>query len=298
MSSTSSSDCPAERDQTATDSPERLLDRLTEAGDRTAAQVAVLWTWLERNRRALGSLGVQQEQLIERALDEPPFTELTPAHRELIERAPVPAAAQILAGIALRQTSVNWAPNVTSARGVDGEEVLVRWRNPALAGAMNDVGGGAPPAAQQVPSLAAIAPRLSVSPRVIDGLRLQVHYPSGTGWEAAAAYLDQAMLNGVLDVHLDPLVNATAPAEEDPEARFDPPLLSGSTGWRARDGFALLLDEQIDASDHASCIDAVTAAVREASGHHSLLVLPELVATAGVVDAIAAEIRAQELPPR
>jgi predicted amidohydrolase len=281
------------------DARTELLAGLERAGSGPSPQVAVLWTWLEKHLNVLGSFDDADTLILEQAVAQcETFDGPTEDDLELIARQPAYGAATLLARIAARQAHLKRPASVALERGIDDEDVLVRWRNEFLHGEM--VGAGkddGPPAAKQAPSLAAIAPGLHVCPLRVGVISFVAEIPHGSAWEAAAQRLQGALDAKQLTIHLDPLVNSAAGQEEDPTRALSPPLLAGSTGWEFRNGHALLLDEKINQADHTRCQEVAREAVRQASGSPSVLVLPELVATAQVVEALADELDRQDDPP-
>lgn len=266
----------------------QLLARLTEACGDDAHTIAVLWTWLSCHMQALGSLEESIGERIRRVDDTPGHERVDDKSMDWLAEDPLPRAAELLQRVARRFT-VNEDGQLlggrayVETRGID-EEVIVARRNSWLADrAGPDHGPDGPPAAAEDPSLAHIAPRLTVSPRRIDDLELAFEQPSGEGWEAVWQTLAHATSpdGPPLSVHLDPLRE------------------HGLSGWRQVEGrpVGTFDARKICDVDERLCVEAARAAVRQAAERTAILVLPELAATPRVEAAIKDELRFQRNAP-
>ena len=107
--------------------------------------------------------------------------------------------AQIEASLGEPQT-----PLIVETTGIGGEDVLLAWREPPLPQAINDK--PKPPAADEHPSLATLAPRLRICPQEVNGIRVKVLELDSNEWEAAQGVLLQGMnrsSGGNFRVHMD-----------------------------------------------------------------------------------------------
>lgn len=273
----------ADGDDIPGDPPEsvkdRLLRELQERADKPLHAAALLWTFLEARRLSLGLLTASHQDIVAAATRLPPFGQTQSSDRSLLGTEPLLGAAIFLARIDLDFAGGTWRQPAVRAVGFDGEDVIVAVRRATLAGFDNNP---QIPDAQHAPSISTIAPNLTVSRKQHSGLELALlEKEVSHGWSYIDASLERAMSSGALEVHLDPLGSA------------------GLSGWQlssTEDSCTrgLLLDDQIDDADAVAVAGAAVAAVRAASTETpTILLMPELAATAAAEQAIAEELRAQ-----
>jgi predicted amidohydrolase len=261
-----------------------LLAGLQRANGNWAATAAVLWTWLEPRMGALGRHDKKPHMIRAEAKALSPFETWDDRERGQIEKRPLEAAAELLARLSLQVERDAGLAFAARAVGVDGTPVWVFWRQPVLAVYAGD--SDWPPAADEHPSLATLTRYLSVCPVELAGITMTVaHRIRPTrGGRAAHDLLIRGVANACapsLSVHLDPL-QMTGMSGLDLDAKRH-------AGW---------FDERkIAAADEQACAEAACAAVSAAAGPPSVLVMPELAATANVERAIAEQLgREHEAP--
>lgn len=241
--------------------------------------VAVLWTWLEANMVALGSLRDKPSMIYEAALQAPAYDSLTEDLLTWLAERPLRNAAELLARIS-ETLGPRRATVIVPAIGFGGAEVLVAWRNSALVTAINaaedDNEADDPPTAVENPSLSALARNIVVCPRHLNGIELRNIDPLGEEWDASKRRLDRGLAGPepTLQVHLDTLgTHGLSGGHVDK----DRPLGS----YR---------ESRISDEDQDACIEAAELAIEHASGVPSVLVLPELGATEPVLEAVKAKL--------
>lgn len=276
-----------EASEEGSQSPDALLSRLREIQPGESAQlVAALWTWLDQHLLALGSLREKAPVIRARALGQP-FEELAEEDLEQISEDPLFAAALLLSRIHHHLAAQAMPPVAEDAVGIDGRAVVVVWRAPALAQRLRP-GSDEPPPAIEHPALAALAPRLAVSPVSLSGIRVRVGPPDGgdeEDWLRVMTELRSCLGDDdtPLHIHLDTLGSSGLPKLEWTVLSEEP---AAGVGWFAP-----------DENTEGEAADAVRAAVAEASGPDpSILVLPELALSDASVAALKSAL--EELDDR
>ncbi|HXR61005.1 MAG TPA: hypothetical protein VN732_06750, partial [Solirubrobacterales bacterium] len=174
-----------------------LIRELRVEPENDVRTVAVLWTWLERNMVALGSLRDKPSMIHEAALRAPAFESLTEEMFAWLAQRPLRNAAELLARVSdtlgARRSRV-----IVPATGFGGTEVLVAWRNSALVTAMNadeeEEEEEGPPTTMENPSLSALARNIVVCPCHLNGIELKNIHLEGEEWEAVARRLDLGLV--------------------------------------------------------------------------------------------------------
>src|ERR1700742_187345 len=227
-----------------------------------AEAVAVLWTWLDSHLLTLGSLKEKPPAIRRAALqaiNEAPYAGVDDQILEWLGSSPLRNAAELLAriGTTFESRSENL---VQRKEGIDGLDVIVSVRQPALAMAINDH-DDFPPTSIEHPSLSTLSPRVVVCPLELNGIQLEVVDPIGTEWELSLAplelFTDGEMSSG-FSIHLDTLgehgLSGWDPDDQELVGRYNP--------------------EEIDPADLAGLCEAAGDAVKRARGPLSLLVMP------------------------
>ena len=254
---------------------DKLLERLDPVADDAIRVAAILWTWLDSRRRMLGGLQRKPPEIRADGLKLPPFERIGEDERKHLKAASIATAAELLVRIdkLLTQRPPYGMHRVKSA---DGDDVIVMWkRAPLMRKLREDL---EPPSAVEQPSLTALAPRLVVCQLESRQVRLESVRTVGLSWRAALAGLEQGCAHHTLSIHLDCLGDAGLEPSRD-----------GIPGWTTdgkitRGWFdEACLNREIEASCEAAAVDAI----RGAAEPHAVLVLPELVATAGIERKIA-----------
>ncbi len=271
---------------------EALIEALTAAEDNLLEVVAVLWTWLERNQRKLGSLRDKQttiirsvlesEATLELALEPESFSGVTPEMVDWLTGDPLRNAAELLVRIDVAFGEPSW-PEMEVSRDIDGDEVVVALR---LSRLVKNLGGAERPQSyKEYPTPGALAPSFLVCPLEVDQVRLEVLEPEDDPqWELMMRKLEIAVgceEGSSLEVHLDTLgdhgTNGLATDLERRVARFDPAELSKP--------------------EENACVDAACLAVANAALGRSLLVTPELAVTPNVLEAISQKLKETDDAP-
>jgi hypothetical protein len=257
---------------------DKLLERLDPVADDAIRVAAILWTWLDSRRRMLGGLQRKPPEIRADGLKLPPFERIGEDERKHLKAASIATAAELLVRIdkLLTQRPPYGMHRVKSA---DGDDVIVMWKQAPLMRKLRD--DLEPPSAVEQPALTALAPRLVVCQLESRQVRLESVRTVGPSWRAALAGLEQGCAHETLSIHLDCLGDAGLEPSGD-----------GIPGWTTDGKFALgwfdeaCLDRKIEACCEAAAVDAI----REAAEPHAVLVLPELVATAGIERKITAAL--------
>jgi predicted amidohydrolase len=269
-----------------TRSPAALIAALRADTD-TMSQVAVLWTWLEQHLLLLGSLR-SKGPAIRCEVASNPRIDLTEEDYDHLSTTPVPTAARLLAMVHAWLEGQSTPALASYRKGVDGELVLVMWRNPVLALRLGKESSVPPPAVEH-PALAAIAPRLVVSCVERAGIAVNVlDIPKASWGDALQTELNRCVASEgarPLSIHLDALgdvgyprlkrsILATSSREDIPTA---------AVGWF-----------EPDETTEAAAATAVQSAVAAASGPDpSILLLPELAASESTLAALVEALRQQ-----
>lgn len=277
--------------ETGGDEGSGLLSALRQARADPASpltrSIAVLWTWLDRHLLTLGSLREKPGAIRSAALRSEGFAgDVTDDVLAWVSEEPLRNAAELLARMELYLVPREGllAERVPS---IDGSEVVVAWRDPALAIAVQPserpehddprLHDERPPSADEHPSLSTLAPRLSVSPVYLRGIEVELLATDSKHWHSSQTKLRTGVTEPAyrLAVHLDTL----GP--------------HGMSGWKGDDERSIGCFEPatIIPEDHQRCEDAARLAVRRAAGESTVLVMPELSATPRVHSAIVAELR-------
>jgi predicted amidohydrolase len=276
-------------------SVEALLQGLRAVASDESAVAATLWTWLEGHLLTLGSLREKPPALrraaVIRAGNEA-YAGIDDGVLQELAVSPVRNAAELLARIALHFEAGS-AEIFTASPGIDGTDVVVAVRRPALIAAMGSDKG--PPTSVEHPSLTTLSPRLVVCPAKMNGVELQFVDPEGLVWEQVFAPMmspEEELEEGEqkdpkpsnsFQVHLDTLGSA------------------GLTGWNPDPDKAIMVGtydpSAIDPDDLVSCENAAAVAVTNASGPASLLVMPELAGPPPVLERIEAQLREESDAP-
>jgi predicted amidohydrolase len=249
---------------------DRLLQVLDPVADDAIRVAAILWTWLDQNRMLLGSLRRKPLKIRADSLKLDRFERIGEHERKRIRASPISAAAELLVRIHTRL--IQEPPHgMHRVKSVDGDDVIVMWK---LAPLMFKLHEPKPPSAVEQPSLTALAPQLVVCPlECRKKVRLESVRTVGPSWRAAFAALEQGCAHDTLSIHLDSLGDAGLEPSQD-----------GIPGWVTDDEFAVgWFDETcLEREIEACCEEAVADAIQRAADPHAVLVLPELVATAGI----------------
>lgn len=258
----------------------RLDLALASAAHDLTSVVAVLWTWLEANLRDLNSLSLKGPAIALRAAREP-LKQMSNEVLDWVKEDRLTNAALLLARIHEGLKSGGAAPLFDVREGVDGREVLVVWQVPALAMAMAN-STPAPPQVNEHPALASFAPRLSVRPVEVDGIRLVFQDLPGAGWRATDQQLAAALGQRALEIHLDTLGD---------RGLLEPEISEGDEPRCSKVWFEDVPGSEIE----SEAIAAVEEAVNKASqltetDRASVLLLPELVASPATLAALKAAL--------
>jgi predicted amidohydrolase len=257
---------------------DKLLERLDPVADDAIRVAAILWTWLDSHRMTLGKLRRKPLEIRTDSLKLDRFERVGEHERERIRESPITAAAELLVRIdkLLTQEPPHGMHRVKS---FDGDDVVVMWKEAPL---MFKLGEHEPPSAVEQPSLTALAPRLTVCPLECRQVRLESVRTAGPSWRAAFAALEQGLAHDTLSIHLNCLGDAGLEPSHD-----------GIPGWTTDGKFAVgWFDEARLKREIEACCEATVAdAVQDAAEPHAVLVLPELVATAGIEHRITATLQ-------
>jgi predicted amidohydrolase len=259
-----------------------LLDALELSRGDPTRSAAVLWTWLEVHPRRLGSLQDKYSLIVERARKQA-FDDITDEIIEWVADDPLRNAAELLARINYSWHDPDWS-EVDYSVGYDGTEVVVAWRVSELVRRLSR--DGVPPVAMEYPSPACLAPKLMVCPRFVNEIECEVLefddlISATTMRKFDLALAQEGEPSSSFCVHMDTLgdhgMSGLALDKKRKVGRFDP--------------------AKIDPADQARCVQAAEDAVEKASGHASMLVLPELAATPEVLKSIVAKLEGTEATP-
>jgi predicted amidohydrolase len=253
-----------------------LVQMLEGLEGRDAAIVGLLWTWLERHMRELGSLTEKGPAMRRRAIKAGPCFEVGAAEREALLADPPGAAAVLLARIELGLGAAPYAI-AEEAQGFAGEPVLVFWRAAELA---RRVGRDEPPpSVQEHPSITTLAPSLCVCPKFEHHYGLHIPPLDRSEWNLAAALLERRMAgDGMpLSFHLATLGD------------------HGLSEWWVDESeeVGALLDSGVEEREQADASVAFEEAISAAPAG-GVLLLPELAATTKSLEVISAALAAAE----
>ena len=225
---------------------------------------------------AFGVTPRQADHLRLLAKREPTFEGLTDGDLDRLRGNALREAAVLLARIdlAVGRSGRTYLP--FRVRGL-GDVVWVVHRSGTL---MSRVGGSStPPIVKENPSLLTLSRNTIVCPAQIGEFELDQEVPRSEIWHVVDGGLRRAAAEG-LRVHLDTL-------GED-----------GLSGWWLDSpNHGSYNPAHIDRADEERCKKSVASAVHEASGHRSILLMPELAATPPVVAALKDALRGQKQPP-
>jgi hypothetical protein len=266
--------------------PSVLIDKLRDAAGNTTRTTALLWTWLESNLLALGSLREKPSIILESVLSSkrggsPLYTTVDEQTLAWLAQAPLRNAAELLARIALEFGDATM-PVLEWSTGIDGRDVLVAWNGAQLVRLTSDK--PVPPSAAEHPALASLSPSLVVSPRTAAGITLTPLAMYGPEWDVAEMRMRQAMIS------------------QDPEGfavHLDTLGADGRSGWTQEPGAHVgrYAPEAIATGDERACSEAAVEAISAAAGPCSILIMPELAATPNVLEVIRRALDEQAQAP-
>jgi predicted amidohydrolase len=263
--------CPAVQQ---TDEHIPLITALEEGGDDPVPIVATLWTWLEERIADLASHRVKTAEIAAIAEQKEQYVGITDEVRESLQDDPLYGAAELLARVEQSLGPASW-PLIGEAKAFNGEPVLVCWRESAFVETASGVDFN--PTSREHPSLFTLAPRLVVSPLVVNQIKLQGERAKGLHWNAALGRLQEELASEEpqVSVHMDTLG------------------LHGLSGWLQKPGALRGHFDKPKKDDLEATESAARKAVERASTPEcaSLLVLPELSAAESVLGAIKEELR-------
>lgn len=252
-----------------------LVAALKEAGENPVPALALLWTWLEERLPDLAERRLKAPEIVEK-VERRPFEGYTPAVWRAFEEDSVLGAAELLASI---DQSINPAwPLIGEARSFRDEKVLVCMRESQLVVASS--GEEFPPSEREHPSLTTLAPKIVVSPVVLNGVSLEPKRAAGPLWEATIEPLQEQLAEPKpkIEVHLETLGS------------------HGLSGWDQPKGQRRGHFGAIEEDDRRALVAEARAAVGRASrrGVATVLVFPELGVDETALAAIQDELRKRE----